>query len=41
MARSIQLAIKRLNKTDFGCGDIPSVVLKADRDKILDEAAKP
>ena len=40
VARSIQLAIKRLNKTDFRWGDIPSVVPKADRDKILDEAAK-
>ena len=40
VARSIQLAIKRLNKTDFRWGDIPSVVPKADRDEILDKAAK-
>ena len=41
VARSIQLAIKRLNKTDFRWGDIPSVVPKADRDEILDNAAEP
>ena len=34
----IQLAIKRLNKTDSRWGDIPPVVPQADRDKILDKA---
>ena len=38
VALSIQLAIKRLNRTDFRWGDIPPVVPQADRDKILDKA---
>ena len=38
VALSIQLTIKRLNKTDFRWGDIPPVVPKADRDEILDKA---
>ena len=35
----IQLMIKRIGKTDFRWGDIPSIVRKEDRDKILDDAA--
>jgi hypothetical protein len=40
VAGVIQLTIKRLGKTDFRWGDIPSVVKKEDRDKILDEASR-
>ena len=40
LARTIQLAIRHLNGTDFRWADIPSVVPKEDRDKILDEASK-
>ena len=40
VAHTIQLTIKRLNKTDFSWGDIPATVPQADRDKILDDASK-
>ena len=40
VAHTIQLTIKRLNKTDFSCGDIPATVPQADRDKILDNLSK-
>ena len=40
VARTIQLAIRRLNRTDFKWADIPSVVPEVDRDKILDEASR-
>ena len=40
VAGVIQLTIKRLGKTDFRWGDIPAIVQKADRDKILDDASK-
>jgi hypothetical protein len=39
VAGVIQLTIKRLGKTDFRWGDIPAIVQKADRDKILDDAS--
>ena len=40
VAGVIQLTIKRLGKTDFHWGDIPTAVAQADRDKILDDASK-
>ena len=40
VARTIQLAIKRFNRTDSRWGDIPSVVPKTARDMILDEASR-
>jgi hypothetical protein len=40
VAGVIQLTIKRLGKTDFRWGDIPAIVQKADRDKMLDDASK-
>ena len=40
VASVIQLTIKRLGKTDFRWGDIPAIVMKADRDKILDDASR-
>ena len=39
VAGVIQLTIKRLGKTNFRWGDIPAIVQKADRDKILDDAS--
>jgi len=39
VAGVILLTIKRLGKTNFRWGDIPAIVQKADRDKILDDAS--
>ena len=39
VATTVQLAIKRLDRTDFQWGEIPGVVTNADRDRILEDAA--